>query len=465
MARWRHIWRHVWFGRCWLAALLPLVLATAMGTSLGLLSRISPAGVWHPPAACACGLGNTPTMLADGRPALLYPVTTNVPADQPIGIFALQYVSGQPIKFTEDTSRVQGAPPLNTLKLRWTFGDGQASTTDVSPSHVFARAGAFAVHLQIYDPSIPTWTDLDSAEIQVVAAAQPNPPIARATASATAVVQTGTINFDASGSQALVGSHLSYLWNFNDATTATGPRATHAFNIAGKGFVALLVTDDRGVRSVATINIAVVSDPQQLPTASLNASPTSVKIGQRVDFDASGSQPAAQPSGDHFTEYDWDFGDGSPPQTTQEAAVSHSFQKAGTYTVAVQAVDQPGTPAQATIAITVGALSAQPVIHASPGTSPSWLLWTGLLVVLLIAGGGAFLLVRSQRRQAALEHQAQAAMELRRARRIPQAGTRPGDPRWGDPRAGGRTTTRNSAARQPAPQRNPYHGPPPANRP
>src|SRR5690242_16208943 len=55
-------------------------------------------------SALACGLGNTPTMLANGDPALLYPVppNVNVPADQPIGIFALNYASGAAISFTED---------------------------------------------------------------------------------------------------------------------------------------------------------------------------------------------------------------------------------------------------------------------------------------------------------------------------------------------------------------------------
>ena len=82
-----------------------------------------------------------------------------------------------------------------------------------------------------------------------------------------------------------MGSHLTYLWNFNDASTATGPHVSHQFYLPGRGFVALLVTDDRGARSVATINIAVVSDPQNLPTASLSVGASSVRVGQPVTFD------------------------------------------------------------------------------------------------------------------------------------------------------------------------------------
>jgi hypothetical protein len=59
-------------------------------------------------------------------------------------------------------------------------------------------------------------------------------------------------------------------------------------------------------------------------------------------------------------------------------------------------------------------------------------------------------LVRGQIKQARIERERAAMMQLRRAKRIPRTGVRPGDPRWGDPRSGARTsgTSSTPAGRQ-----------------
>jgi hypothetical protein len=289
-----------------------LALASALGLALSMVSLFSSGGAGSPGVAYACGLVTAQTMLANGTPAIVYPIppNTNVPADQPIGVFALQYLAGQQVTFAEDVSRAQGIPSLSSIPLRWIFGDGASSNT-LSPTHTYAHGGTFNVHLQTFNSFDNAWDDIDSAQIQVIAAMLPNPPIARATASATAVVANkDTITFDATGSRALVGAHLTYLWNFNDASTATGPHVTHQFGLTGSSFVVLIVTDDRGARSVATINIGVVTDPQQIPTASLTANINSPQVGQLVSFDASQSAPASEPAGDQLVKYAWDFGDG-----------------------------------------------------------------------------------------------------------------------------------------------------------
>lgn len=448
-------------GRLW-SALRMVGLAAALGLALSVVSLFPAGGAGASRVAYACGLVTAQTMLANGTPAIVYPIppNTNVPADQPIGIFALQYVAGQQVTFAEDVSRAQGIPSLSSIPLRWTFGDGASSNT-LSPNHAYAHAGTFNVHLQTYNSFTNTWDDIDSAQIQVIGAALPNPPIARATATATAVVANkDTITFDATGSRALVGTHLTYLWNFNDASTATGPHVTHQFGLTGSSFVVLIVTDDRGARSLATINIGVVSDPQQIPTASLSASTTSPQVGQQATFDASQSAPASEPAGDQLVKYAWDFGDGSPAQTTQTPKNSHAFQKPGSYTVAVQAIDQQGTPAQATLAVTVSAAAST----GGGASGPNWLVWGGGLLVLLLLVVGGYFFVQSQREQALLERRRLAAQELRRARRVPTGGVRPGDPRWGDPRADNRGVSRGGAARQPTGARDPRRGPPSGGR-
>jgi PKD repeat protein len=389
------------------------------------------------PSAFACGLGNTPTMMANDAPALLYPVTKNTPADQPIGVFALNYVAGQQIKFVEDLSRVSGAPPANTFKWRWDFGDSTGYDTSIEPKHTFNAAGTFNVHAQIFDASSGAWTDLDSAQIAVIPAPLADAPVAKLTASATAVAIGGSVTFDATGSRAKVGSNVSYLWNFNDGSTATGQHVTHTFAIAGKGIVALIVTDGRGARSVATSDILVVD---QLPTAKISADTTSVNAGGTVNFDASQSVAPTTPQNDAIVQYKWSFGDGSPDATTQAPTVGHVFTKAGTYSVTLQAIDQQGAPGIAKMKVTV---TGAGVAVAGNGGGPNWGLIGFGTVGLLAAAIGGYFAVQAQRRRNALIRQRMAAMELARARaansRSPKKGRAlpPGTPASRPPRGPG----------------------------
>src|SRR5215469_6015455 len=106
-------------------------LAVVAGLALGALFPLL--GGDQSGVALACGLGNTPTMVANNAPAMLFPVLKNVPADQPIGIFTQYYPSGQQISFVEDMSRVPGAPTPASLKWRWDFGDGSGYSSDIAP--------------------------------------------------------------------------------------------------------------------------------------------------------------------------------------------------------------------------------------------------------------------------------------------------------------------------------------------
>ena len=397
----------------------------------------------------ACGLGDTPTMLANQAPALLYPVTTNIPVDQPIGIFALNYVAGQPINFAEDLSRVPNAPAQSSLQWRWDFGDGSATSSDIQPKHTYAKAGAYNVHAQIYDTTTSSWTDLDSAAIHVIPAAIANPPVAHITASAAATTVNGSITFDATGSHAADGSAVTYLWNFNDGNTATTAKATHTFTTPGQGLVALIVTDSRGARTVATTNILIA-------TGTLDASASAVAPGTTVNFDAS------QSGGTPFPSYSWDFGDGTPAQTTQSATISHTFTKAGSFTVVATATD-PQQGARSTFFASVSVIAPPPA-----KSSASWPKLLGALLAVLIVGAGGFFLVQAQRRRNALIKQRVAAMELARSRHVGNRtrgrdrsgrpptgpGASPGQP-IGDPRRAGPT---RPGSRERPPRRDPQDG-------
>lgn len=391
-------------------ALLALALNAAAIAAFGVYLCTGGARV-AVPAARACGLGDTPTMLANKQPSLMYPASKNMPQDAPIGIFTDNYISGQPVSFVEDMSRLKNAPAPTSFKWRWEFGDGSTSN-EITPQHTYAAPGDYNVHAQIFDTASQQWTDMDSAQIHLIAQALPNPPVAKATSDVYAVVLGQPITFDATGSHAQDGSNLTYLWNFNDGTTATSAHASHSFAIPGSGIIALTVTDGHGARTTATVNVVVV---QELPQASLAASQRSVPVGAIVSFDASGSTAPTLPAGDKLVKYTWDFGDGTPVVSTAAPAVSHTFNKAGRFVVSVQAIDTQGAPGTATAVVAVGSLTGA-------GSGPDWFLIGAAVAALIgVVVGGIFAL-RAQRRRNEMIRRHEAALELARARAVKSGG-------------------------------------------
>ncbi len=101
------------------------------------------------------------------------------------------------------------------------------------------------------------------------------------------------------------------------------------------------------------------------PVASFTYSPTTVRAGQVVSFDASKSYDPD--SGDAITSYAWSFGDGSAGMGVKTA---HTFAKAGTYTVKLTVTDTHGVSSSVSKTITVLPPEYPPTI-TSLSVSPS----------------------------------------------------------------------------------------------
>jgi PKD repeat protein len=344
-------------------------------------------------------------MLANNTPALKYPVASDSRGNAPIGLFALQYAAGQPIRFDEYLSRAPNPPPKTSGTWRWIFGDGGVSAA-ITPSHTYKKPGTYDVHAQIYDATLHSWTDIDSARVEVIAAALPQPPVAQVKASATTTAIGDSVSFDATGSHAELGSALTYLWNFNDGLTATGPQVTHKFAAPGKGFVALIVTDERGARSVATSPIVIV---QALPTARLKASATDVEVGESITLDASASVAPPLQGGNSISRYIWIFGDGTPPLTTNSLRVTKTYAREGVYTITLEVLDKANALGATTLSVTV-----------RPSASSSGSLWIagalalGALVVAIVVGWPRLRRLEQWRR---IWHAAQAYLQGRAQRK------------------------------------------------
>ena len=139
----------------------------------------------------------------------------------------------------------------------------------------------------------------------------------------------------------------SYSWSFGDGQTASGNPASHSFNAAGTYVVTLTVTDQYGRSATSTQAIDVGGGTA--PTASFLTSPSTPRVAEHVNFNASASTAG---TGRTIRSYDWDFGDGEQKRTTTPIT-THDFQTAGDFTVTLVVTDDAGRTGVTSNTITV----------------------------------------------------------------------------------------------------------------
>ncbi|HEX8994986.1 MAG TPA: PKD domain-containing protein, partial [Ktedonobacterales bacterium] len=156
-----------------------LTVATLLAA--GLMVALSLAHTTPRSSICACGLGNTVTMVANNAPALAY-APPEAATDAPAGIFALDYIAKQPVTLYEDLSRAPSAPDPTSVQWRWDFGDGSAPSYVYKPTHTFMAPGTYTIVVSVYEPISNQWGIFDNAIMHVIASPFANPPVAHAQA-------------------------------------------------------------------------------------------------------------------------------------------------------------------------------------------------------------------------------------------------------------------------------------------
>jgi PKD repeat protein len=146
-------------------------------------------------------------------------------------------------------------PNGDPLTFDWDFGDGSSAlNAGPMPSHTYTMPGVFTVTLTVSDGTFTVMCDTTATILNVVPVCNivTNPPAGPGGAITPILFQQ--VAFDASTSfDPDGGAIVSFMWDFGDGATATGPMVSHAFTSENPFTVTLTVTDDEGSSSSCTL--------------------------------------------------------------------------------------------------------------------------------------------------------------------------------------------------------------------
>ncbi len=249
----------------------------------------------------------------------------------------------QTATFDASTSTNGGAACVSACTYSWNFGDG-TSATGITTTHTFRTVAIFPVTLTVTDAR-----GASASRTQGVNVATPTPPTASFTISPTPAPTNVDVFFNAAAARAVGPGRtlVKYDWNFGDNTSGSGVTVSHRYAGSGTYTVTLTVTDDAQATAQA-VQTLVVGATGSNGVASLVVIPTAPKPG-RVVLDASGSTPS---TGATIVSYKFDYGDGSPQETSSTPTQSHIYG-VGNYVASVEVTDSNGKRFSKTLAFAV----------------------------------------------------------------------------------------------------------------
>jgi PKD repeat protein len=257
-----------------------------------------------------------------------------------------------PLTVTADASGSTDTDSTPIATYTFDFGDG---STPVGPqagsttSHTYTAAGSYTVAVTVSDTAGYAGT----ATATVLVTAPEQPPVAALNVTPSSGRVNLAVTADASGSTDPDATPIaSYTFDFGDGSAAVGPQpgatANHTYTRAGTYTVQVTVKDTAGLSSTATKTVAVTD---AAPVASLTTSPSSIRSGQSLTANASGSTDT---DGTPIATYTFNFGDGTPIVGPQSAPTArHTYTKRGDFTVTVTVRDTAGNASTASKKIKV----------------------------------------------------------------------------------------------------------------
>lgn len=235
---------------------------------------------------------------------------------------------GLPAIFTNQTS----GPPEVPIDYEWAFGDG-ATSTEVSPQHTYATAGAYTVVL--------TATNVGGSDVATdLFTVDPLPEVGFTWSPLNPLAGQLVQFTDTTGHDP-----IAWDWDFGDGGGATARNPGHVFVTAGQYVVSLQARNACGWSAPLEQTVTVVDEPDE-PIDGLiatNDSPTFIGYTTLLSATITAGTNVG---------YVWDLGDGSPALAGQY--VSHVYPAPGRYTATVTASNNSNSLEAETAVVIVG---------------------------------------------------------------------------------------------------------------
>ncbi|WP_141241732.1 PKD domain-containing protein, partial [Methanosarcina spelaei] len=200
---------------------------------------------------------------------------------------------------------------------KWNFGDGSDLVTEYNPTHTYSKAGTYTVKETVSNAAGKD-TEIKTNYITVTEASKI--PDANFVGSPI----SGSFPLKVQFTDKSTNSPTAWKWNFGDGSDlVTEYNPTHTYSKAGTYTVKETVSNAAGKDTEIKTNYITVTEASKAPDADFVGSQTSGSFPLKVQFtDKSTGSP---------TSWKWNFGDGSDLVT--EYNPTHTYSKAGTYTV------------------------------------------------------------------------------------------------------------------------------------
>lgn len=218
----------------------------------------------------------------------------------------------------------EGGAAITPNLIRWQFSDNGAITTGSPTSHSFSPPGNYQVSLYVYDAQ--GCADTLTKPIVVKA----GPPASFVPDRINGCGIPFTVNF----TNTSPGNNLQFTWNFGDGSPAVvtnGPLpVSHTFNSFGN-FTVTLTARDTLLNCPGPSATVLIRNVQ--PTVNFTYVPPSGCMPLPVAFTAQITNLIVP-----VTYYIWNYGDGSPLDTTTSPISNHLYNTAGGFNASLTVV-------------------------------------------------------------------------------------------------------------------------------
>ena len=240
---------------------------------------------------------------------------------------------GTVMQFTDASTITNG----NTItSWSWDFeNNGSIDDNSQNPTYNYGSVGTYTVVLTVISNNGCVGTISQQVTVH------PNPTALFI--GSTECFGTATVFTDQSTVIGAGNTITNWTWDFNNDGVVDNntQNPTYVFPSSGTYTTQLTVTTNNGCTTLTTLQIVVNPAPNPNFTAS------SVCLNNLTSF----TDGSVISNGNNITGWDWDFGDGTPHDNTQNPV--HMYVTAGTYQVKLVSTSNNGCPSDTTISVTV----------------------------------------------------------------------------------------------------------------